>query len=92
MNSGLDGYGPKGGNRVSELVWLAYLFEVVGVEKDPAKLDELGRVLGNVDAMLIAGSCDVDDHVPVDLERGSLLGGHGEGCGFGLGNTVLDSR
>lgn len=48
------------------------------VEQDPTQLDDLGRVLGHVHAVLVAGGRDVDDDVAVELRRGSLNGGHGE--------------
>lgn len=58
----------------------------MGVEKNPAKLDQLGRVLGDVDAMLIAGGRNVDHDVSVQLERGALGGSHSDGHGSILGS------
>jgi hypothetical protein len=48
------------------------LFTSFGVQKNPSQLDNLGRVSGHVDAVLIAGGSDVDDDVAVQLRRGSL--------------------
>jgi hypothetical protein len=54
-----------------------HLIETVSVEENPTKLDNLGRVLGHINAVLVAGCRDMDNHVTVDLERGRLLGSHG---------------
>lgn len=55
----------------------AHFLKAIGIEKNPAELYDFGRILGNVDAMLVTGGCDVDDHVSVGLERGGLLRCHG---------------
>ena len=60
---------------------LAHLLEVMGVEQNPAKLDQLGRVLCNVDTMLITGSRNVDHDVSIKLERRALGGSHSDGHG-----------
>ena len=56
--------------------WGAYLFTALCVEQDPPKLNDLRRVLGDVDAMLIAGCCNVEDYVPVQLGLSRLGGSH----------------
>lgn len=54
----------------------AYLLEVVGIQKDPTELNDLGGILGHINAVLVAGGRDVNDHVAVHLERRTLLGRH----------------
>lgn len=54
----------------------SHLVAVLGVEQDPSKLDDLGRVLGNVDAVLVAGSCNMDDDVAVEVAALGLGSGH----------------
>ena len=54
----------------------AYFLEVVGIQKDPTELNDLGRILGDINAVLVAGGCNVNDHVAVHLERRTLLGRH----------------
>lgn len=46
----------------------AHLFERLCVKQDPSKLNNLGRVLGDVHAVLIASGCDVDHDIAVDVE------------------------
>lgn len=46
----------------------AHLFESVCVQQDPAKLNDLGRVLCNVDTMFIASGSHVNNDVAVDTE------------------------
>ncbi len=58
---------------------MAHLVESVRIQQDPAKLNNLGGVLGHIDAVFIASGGDVDDDVAVDLEGGALLSSHG--CG-----------
>lgn len=60
---------------------MAHLIQCVGVQQDPAKLNDLGRVLGHIDTMLVAGGGDVDDDVAVDLEGRVLLSSHDGGWG-----------
>jgi hypothetical protein len=45
----------------------AYLLAGFGIQQDPPQLDHLCRILGNVDAMLIAGGCNVDDDIAIQL-------------------------
>lgn len=54
----------------------AYLFEVVGIQKDPTELNNLGGILGHVYTVLVASGRDVNDHVAVHLERRTLLSRH----------------
>jgi len=49
----------------------AYLLAGFGIQQDPPQLDHLCRVLGNVDAMFIAGGSDVDDDVAIQLRSRS---------------------
>lgn len=59
----------------------AHLIQSICIQQYPAELDDLGRVLGHVDAVLVARRGDVDDDVPVDLEGRVLLSSHG--CAIG---------
>lgn len=52
-----------------------YLLAGFGIQQDPPQLDHLCGILGDVDAMLVAGGCDVDDNVAIQLG-----GGSGDGC------------
>ena len=45
----------------------ADLFPGLGIKQDPADFDDLGGVLGDVDAMLVAGRRNMDDYVAVDV-------------------------
>lgn len=51
-----------------------HLLQRLGVEKNPAELNNLGRVLCDVDSMLIAGGCDVDHDIAIDVELVTSLG------------------
>lgn len=42
-----------------------YFVERLGVQENPPELDDLGGVLSHIDAVLIAGGRNVDDHVPI---------------------------
>lgn len=57
----------------------AHLFQRLCVKQDPAQLNNLGRVLRDIDAVLVTGGRNVDDHVAVDVERRGLQSGHGRG-------------
>lgn len=59
-----------------------YLLERVRIKENPTELDNLGRVLGNVDAVLITGGRHVDHDVAIDVELGNLLGRHDGGRGW----------
>ena len=54
------------------------LFARLRIQQNPAQLDHLGRVLGDVDAMLVTRRRGVDDHVSVQLRRLPLTVGHRE--------------
>lgn len=57
----------------------AYLFTGLCVEQDPPELDDLGGVLGHIDAVLITGRSNVYHDITVEvlrLGRGGGLGGH----------------
>lgn len=45
----------------------AYLLTVLGIQENPSKLNDLGRVLGNVYSMLVAGCCNVDNDISVEV-------------------------
>lgn len=56
-----------------------YLFAGLCVQQDPTKLDDLGRVLGNIYAVLITRRGNVYHDIAVEvrcLRRGGGLGGH----------------
>ncbi|KAK1247827.1 hypothetical protein MKX07_000715 [Trichoderma sp. CBMAI-0711] len=67
------------------------LFESVGVKENPSKLNDLGRVLGNVHTVLIAGGRNMDDDVAVDVELGHLLRRHDGGGFAGSGQYLRDA-
>lgn len=55
----------------------AHLLEGIRIEQNPAKLDDLRRVLGHVYTMLVTGGRDVDHDVTIDGEgRDWLLRRH----------------
>lgn len=58
----------------------AYLVAGLGIEQDPAEFNDLGGVLGDIDAMFVAGRGDVDDDVAVQLGDGGRDGGHVSLC------------
>ena len=64
---------------------MAHLIQCIGIQQYPAQLNDLSRVLGHVDAVLVTGSGDVDDNVSVDLEGRALLCGHVCGLGGSVG-------
>ncbi len=53
-----------------------YLFEGVGIEQDPAKLNNLGGILCNIDTVLIASGSNVNDDVALHAELRALLRRH----------------
>jgi hypothetical protein len=46
-----------------------YLFERLCVDEDPGQLDDLGGILGDADAVLIACRPHVDHHIKVTRRR-----------------------
>jgi len=51
-----------------------YLITRLCIQEDPTKLDDLGRVLGHIYAMLITSRSDVNNNVPIEIRwcrRGS---------------------
>lgn len=64
---------------------MAHLIQCIGIQQYPTQLNDLSRVLGHVDAVLVTGSGDVDDNVSVDLEGRALLRGHVCGLGGSVG-------
>ena len=60
---GLDGFADK--SRVP-----AYLVAVLAVKQDPAQLDDFCRILGHIDAVLVAGRGYVDDEIAVEATAG----------------------
>lgn len=58
-----------------------YLFARFCIKQDPAKLDNLSRVLGYVDAMFVTGGSYVNDYVFVDVVSLRRSGRHSESCG-----------
>jgi hypothetical protein len=47
-----------------------YLLTGLGIQQDPAQFDDLGGILGNIDAMLVASGRNVDDDVAIQLGSG----------------------
>lgn len=50
-------------------VWPSYFLAGVGIEQDPPKLDDLGRVFCNIYAMLVTGCSNMDHHVSIQIIR-----------------------
>lgn len=46
------------------------------IKENPAKLDNLCRVLCHINAVLIAGGCHMDHHIAIDVELRKLLRSH----------------
>lgn len=59
-----------GGQRISNL------FKRVGINENPAKLNDLGGILCHIYTVFIAGSRNVDHDVAVDVELRHLLRSH----------------
>lgn len=55
---------------------ITHLLTGLGIQQDPSQLDHFGRVLGDVDAVLVTCRRDVDDDVAVQLRRGGRSGCH----------------
>lgn len=56
------------------------LFEGLSIDQHPAQLDDFGRVLCNVNAMLVAGGGDVNHDITIERGLGALLrAGHVDG-------------
>ncbi len=59
--------------------WMWYLFARLGIKENPTKLNDLGGVLGNIDAVLITRCGYVYHHITFEvrrLGRGGGLGSH----------------
>lgn len=56
----------------------SHLFKRRSIDENPAKLNDFGRVLGDVNAMFVASGRDVDDDITVGVESRMLrlLDGH----------------
>lgn len=62
--------------------WLyAYLFERIGVDKNPANFDDLCGILGHVDTVFVAGGGNVDNDITVRVELIKRLRRHIGRCG-----------
>lgn len=48
------------------MVW-TYLFAALRIEQDPAELDDLCRIFGHIDTVLITGRGHMDDDVSVQI-------------------------
>ena len=55
---------------------VAYLLHGVSIEENPSQLDDLGGILGDIDAMLVTGGGNVDHDIAIDVELRLRLGGH----------------
>lgn len=53
-----------------------HLLEGVGVEENPAELNHLCRILGHINAVLVAGGGNMDDDVSIHAELRALLRRH----------------
>ena len=61
----------RGGKQSNNPNAATYLLAGFGIQQDPPQLNHLGGILGDVDAMLVTGGCDVDDNVAIQLGGGS---------------------
>lgn len=50
-----------------------YLLQGLGFQKYPTKLNNLGRIFRDIDAMLVASGSDVDYHEAVKMRGGAGL-------------------
>lgn len=57
-----------------------YLVTALGVEQDPSQLDDFGRVLGDIDPMLVTGGGDVNDDISIEVRLLSLVVGRCHLC------------
>ena len=49
-------------------MWLSsHLLANIGIEQDPAKFDDFGRILCNIHSMFIAGGGHMDDNIAVEV-------------------------
>lgn len=74
--------------------WKQYLFARLCVQQDPAKLNDLGGVLGNIYAVLITRRSNVYYDIAVEvrcLRRGGGLGGHYHRIAEGTSCSVIFS-
>ena len=55
----------------------AHLFTALSIQADPANFNCFRRVFCDIDAVLVAGSCNMDDNVTIKLGLLRLGGGHG---------------
>lgn len=62
-----------------------YLITSFTVEQDPSQFNDFGRVFGDIDAVFVASSRNVDDHVSVELGDRRSNGGHGGWIGTEIG-------
>lgn len=60
----------QGGQRISNLL------KIVAINENPAKLNDLGGILGHIYTVFIAGGGNVDHDVAVDVELRHLLRSH----------------
>lgn len=69
----------------------AHLLESLRVHQDPPNLYDLGRVFGNVDAMLVTGRSHMNDNVAVHAERSWRESRHaGWSVALGASELVVD--
>ena len=65
----------------------AYLIRRLRVQQDPSKLNDLGRVLGYIDAVLVTCGGYMDDYVAVEvIWRGLRSSSHGSQGGDNRGS------
>lgn len=55
---------------------ISNLLKSAGINENPSKLNDLGRILGHIDTVFIASGRNVDHDVAVDVELGHLLRSH----------------
>lgn len=69
--------GRKKPENIQDAIDGAYLITILGIKQNPSQLNHLGRILGHVHSMFVAGSRNVYNDVAVQLRDGGRNGGHG---------------
>lgn len=68
---------------------ISNLLQAVSIKENPSKLNDFGGILGNVDAVFIAGSRNMDHDVAVDVELRLLRRHDGDGSAGSSQQTYM---
>ena len=63
----MSAYSLQGERDTESMELSSHLLATVGIEQDPAKLDDFGRILCNIHPMFIAGGSHMDDNIAVKV-------------------------